>query len=327
MSENLSRPSLRGLWRQGWAVSPALTLGTVAMFAGFVLSALGLGLDSRQLLGEPVWLKPAKFYLSLVLYDATLIYLLGFLSQQRRLVRLVGFILSACGVLEMVAITLQAARGVRSHFNVGAPFDAALYSAMGTVITVLWVTMGVLGVALLRAKLEDRPLASALRMGLAVAILGAGLGYAMTAPRPGQRALLAAHQNPLESGAHTFGATDGGPGLPLVGWSTTAGDMRPAHFVGLHGMQVLPFLALLLARRRGPSEARRLAWVRTAGVAYLGLTGALALQAFRGLPLLTWDAAGLTSLVLVLFASLATFAASLRGGGEYPLQVRPSQPS
>jgi hypothetical protein len=197
---------------------------------------------------------------------------------------------------------------------------------MGTVITVLWGTMVVLAIALLRAKLEDRPLAAALRLGLAVGVLGSGLGYFMTVPRAEQVALMQAKQNPLESGAHSFGGKDGGPGLPLVGWSTTAGDMRPAHFVGLHGMQVLPFLALILARRRTLSEARRLAWVRTAGVAYLGVTGALALQALRGLPLQVWDGLGTASLGLVLLAGLATFAASLRGH-EYPLQVRPSQPS
>jgi hypothetical protein len=76
-------------------------------------------------------------------------------------------------------------------------------------------------------------------------------------------------------------------------------------------MQVLPLLAAVLARRRGRSEARRLALVRAAGVAYLGLTVALALQALRGLPIIQWDTAGVASLALVILASLVTFAASL----------------
>jgi hypothetical protein len=170
--------------------------------------------------------------------------------------------------------------------------------------------MMVLAVALLRAKLEARPLASALRMGLLVGLVGMGLAFFMTTPHGEQLAALQAGQV-LEAGAHSFGGKDGGPGLPLVGWSVTAGDMRPAHFLGLHGMQVLPLLAALLARRRVRSEAHELALVRAAGVAWLGVTLALGLQALRGLPVVQWDEPGIASLALVLLASLVTWASSL----------------
>ena len=89
--------------------------------------------------------------------------------------------------------------------------------------------------------------------------------------------------------------------------------MAHAHQVlGLHGMQVLPLLAALLARRRGRSESQRLALVRAAGVAYTGLTVVLAIQALRGLPIVQWDVTGALSLALVVLASFATFALSLR---------------
>jgi hypothetical protein len=303
--------SPRNLWNQAWAISPVLTVSTVVMLIGAALTTAGILLDPRQLVGEPVWLKPTKFYVSLAIYNATILYFLSFLSERRRFVRVVGAILSACGALEMVGITLQAARGVRSHFNVATPFDGAIFSMMGIVIMVLWVTMLVLAVALLRAKLADRPLASALRMGLVVGIVGAGLGHFMVSPRAEQIAAIKAGAQPVETGAHTFGGKDGGPGLPVVGWSTTEGDMRPAHFFGLHGMQVLPFLAVLLARRQSRTEAQRLALVRAAGVAYLGLMGVLAVQALRGLPIIQWDMTGAVGLALVGLASIVTFAVSL----------------
>lgn len=304
-------PSPRNLWSRAWALSPLLTVSTVVMVLGAVFTTAGLLFDPRQLLGEPLWMKPTKFYLSLAIYNATLLYFLSFLSHRSRFVRGVGAVLSACGAIEMAAITFQAARGVRSHFNVATPFDNAVFAAMGVAIMVLWVTMLVVAIVLLRTRLENRPLASALRVGLLVGVLGAALGYFMVAPRAEQIAVMKAGQKPLESGSHTFGGKDGGPGLPLVGWSTTAGDMRPAHFLGLHGMQVLPFLAALLARRRGRSEAQRLALVRAAGVAYFGLTLALALQALRGVPVVQWDMTGFASLALVVLASVATFAVSL----------------
>ncbi|PTL81622.1 hypothetical protein [Vitiosangium sp. GDMCC 1.1324] len=310
MSMTSTSSSPRALWSRAWAISPALTLGTVVMLLGALFTLAGLVFDPRRLLGEPLWLKPAKFYVSLAIYDATLLYFLSVIPGRQRFVRAVGAILSVCGALEMVAITLQAARGVRSHFNVATTFDNVIFAGMGITITVLWLAMMVLAVVMLRTKLGERTLASALRMGLVVGILGAGLAYFMTSPRPEQLASLKAGEVPVEVGSHTFGGKDGGPGLSLVGWSTTAGDMRPAHFFGLHGMQVLPFVAVVLARRRSLSESLRLALVRAAGVAYFGLTVVLALQALRGLPIVRWDAAGVASLVLVAVASLATFAVS-----------------
>jgi hypothetical protein len=315
MSAPVSAPSARSLWSRAWSISPLLAIATVGMALGAVLTTLGLFLDARHLMGEPVWLKPTKFFLSLAAYNASLLYFFSFLSERRRLVRVTSTLLAAAGAIEMVAITLQAARGVRSHFNVGTPLDAAIFGLMGITITVLWGTMIVLAVVLLRSRLAERPLAAALRIGFLAAVIGVGLGYFMTNPRPTQLEALRTGQGVLESGAHTFGAPDGGPGLPLVGWSSVAGDMRPAHFLGLHAMQLLPLFATLLARRRHLSETRRLALVRASGVAYVGVMGVLAVQALRGVSIVHWDAVGLTALALVALASLAT--ASLPAGGKH----------
>lgn len=301
--------SPRDVWNRAWALSPALSVKTVLMFAGAVLTALLMGVDARQLMGEPLWLKPFKFYVSLAIFEATLLYFFSFLPERRRFLRRVGVVIAACGYLEMVAITLQAARGVRSHFNTATVFDQAVFSSMGIAITVMWGAVLVFAVVLLRSKLKDRVLASTLRMGLIVTLVGMGLGFFMTTPHGAQVETLASGQRPLEVGGHTFGGQDGGPGLPLVGWSRTAGDMRPAHFIGLHALQVLPLLALGLARRKQRSESRELAWVRAVGVGYLGITLALALQALRGQSIVSWDAVGVTSLGAVLVASLLTLAA------------------
>ncbi|WP_084735603.1 hypothetical protein [Cystobacter ferrugineus] len=301
--------SPRDIWNRAWALSPALTVKTVLMFAGAVISALLMGVDPRQLVGEPLWLKPFKFYVSLSIFDATLLYFFAFLPERRRFLRRVGALIAACGYLEMVAITLQAARGVRSHFNTATAFDQAVFSSMGIAITVMWGAVLVFALALLRSKLENRVLASTLRMGLLVTLVGMGLGFVMTTPHGEQLETLKTRQRPLEVGGHTFGGRDGGAGLPLVGWSREAGDLRPAHFVGLHALQVLPLLALGLARRKQRSESKELAWVRAAGVGYLGITLALALQALRGQSIVSWDATGLASLGAVAGASLLTLAA------------------
>jgi hypothetical protein len=88
-------------------------------------------------------------------------------------------------------------------------------------------------------------------------------------------------------GAHTVGAPDGGPGLPLTGWSTTAGDLRVPHFVGLHALQVLPLFALALVAlaprlTRLREERVRVRLVLTAAVSHTGLVAVLLWQALRG---------------------------------------------
>jgi hypothetical protein len=116
---------------------------------------------------------------------------------------------------------------------------------------------------------------------------------------------MAANHGPRIAGAHSVGVADGGPGLPVVGWSTVAGDLRPAHFVGIHAMQLLPFFGWFIALRRNAfarfKEAHRLALISTVGFAYLALVVLLVWQALRGQSLIHPDVQTLTAAV-ALFA-------------------------
>jgi hypothetical protein len=83
---------------------------------------------------------------------------------------------------------------------------------------------------------------------------------------------------------------DGSSRLPLVGWSTSGGDLRVAHFTGLHALQVLPLLVFGLRRARRHGAGQRLGLVWTGALGYLGLIALTTWQALRGQPALAPDA-------------------------------------
>ncbi|GAA3123023.1 hypothetical protein [Nonomuraea salmonea] len=94
--------------------------GAMAVLA--LVSAVGLVVDERTVLGEAVWLKPLKFAVSFALYALTLAWLIGQVDRWRRTLWWLGTVIVAGFLVpEISAITFQAARGVRSHFNLTPP--------------------------------------------------------------------------------------------------------------------------------------------------------------------------------------------------------------
>ncbi len=132
----------------------------------------------------------------------------------------------------------------------------------------------------------------------------------MTTPTAAQEAAAAASGGMSIVGAHSIGVADGGPSLPIVGWSTEGGDQRAPHFVGLHALQILPFLEWILSVAGGAWLAMRhratMVWVF--GLAYLGLLLLLTWQATRGQSVVAPDA---VTLGLLAAGVLTTSVAAL----------------
>ena len=230
------------------------------------LLVLGLWLDPTQILGVSRWLKPLKFYVSVAIFFFTTAYFLRQLTAAAP-ARFLAWGIITCLTIENILVTLQAARGVPSHFNFSTPFDSAVFSTMGVVIVINTIFIALLLVHLFRNPLPTLAPAFlwSLRGGALLAILGSLQGFLMVAHR-----------------AHSVGAPDGGPGLALLNWSTQSGDLRIAHFFSLHAFQALPLAGYWLAQTKTPRASLLVAILFAA---YLGLTGLLLLEALAAKPL------------------------------------------
>jgi hypothetical protein len=152
-------------------------------------------------------------------------------------------------------------------------------------------------VALWRHRFTDRELGWALRLGMTLTIVGALTGPLMTRPTPAQLADVRAGGRMTVSGAHSVGGSDGGPGVPVTGWSREYGDLRVPHFIGLHAIQALALIAVGLRRWRAP-EAVRVRALLAATASYASLFLLLLWEALRGQSVVAPDATALASIAI-----------------------------
>ncbi len=255
-------------------------------------------LDSRQLLGVSVWEKPIKFYISVAIFSFTYSWLSSFLTRGGRWVKLTGFVIAVSLAVEIVIILAMASIGETSHFNVSTPTAIAIWSIMATFISIVLFSTIFISLMILFQKQQEFNLKLALALGSINTAVGMGLAYLMTWPTATQ---LANYQG--IAGAHAVGVSDGGPGLPFLGWSTVAGDLRVGHFFGLHSIQVA---AILLALSLLLPIAFRIPLIVVGNITWLGFVGLVTWQSLRAEPFASPSALTLTGLAgLLAFAALS----------------------
>jgi hypothetical protein len=299
---------------------------TWAMVPIVLVSLVGLVVDDRILVGAPIWLKPLKFAVSIAVYGITWAWLISLLKIGKRLAQRVSVVLAVVLLLEQVLIVMQVVRGRGSHFNVLTPFDSTVFAVMGASIATLWTGTLILTVLVLRTPFADRATRWSLRLGAVISLAGIGMGALMTSPTDTQLASMDNGTFKGIIGAHTVGREDGGPVMPITGWSTTGGDLRIPHFVGMHALQVLPLLVLLMTvlAARVPALADvavRTRLVVVAGLGYAALFGLVLWQAERGQPLLRPDALTLTALAAIVVAVGVGAAVALSAKGKATMAV------
>ncbi|MGW6625119.1 hypothetical protein ACWF99_28210 [Nocardia sp. NPDC055002] len=261
-----------------------------------VVGLIGMLVDDRVIAGSTAWFKPTKFAISFVFYSVALAWLMSLRPSPSRLASRMATVIVVAGVIEQAVIFGQVIRGTRSHYNTTTTFDAMLWVTMGSTIVVLFLATMVVAVAVARTRIGDIAITWSIRLGLLITLVGLGLGQLMPMQESGIDGI---------AGAHTVGAPDGTPGMPLTGWSTTDGDLRIPHFFGMHALQALPLFAALLVvlAPRIPllrSVRVRLGLIITGSAGYAAILALVTWQALRGQPLIHPDQATLTAAAAIV---------------------------
>jgi hypothetical protein len=250
---------------------PVLAVQGWVYFGILAIAVVIAPFDSREILGLDPWVKPAKFLVSVAIFLWTVGWLLYYLPGPRWAKALVRWGVSLSMAVEIFCIVMQSVRGTRSHFNFESAFDGAVFGIMGIFVGINTAVMAVMLLLYLVQRPDlPAPCLWSIRLGLAIFLLASLEGVAL-----------------VQNGAHAVGVPDGGEGLPFVNWSTEGGDLRVAHFLGLHGLQIVPLFGWLLTRLAPSARSSVLTGAVFAFAAIYGVAGfALYLQAVGGRPFL-----------------------------------------
>lgn len=243
------------------ASNPALYWYGWGCVAGVAICAILLQTATLQVGGLHAALKPLKFFLSIWIAVWTLGWITSYLPARGTVRHYTGSTIVTM-TIELLIICGQAARGRASHFNMDTPADLALFYTMGAAITAFTIWTAVIAARFFRQAEPGMPrnLLWGIRLGLTAFVVFAFEGGIMGSIM-----------------RHSVGGPDGPGGLPLLHWSPGYGDLRIAHFFGLHSLQVLPLLGFMIKRNTA-------AFWGTA-VLYLGFAVAMLVRALMGLPL------------------------------------------
>ena len=254
--------AMRSFWSQGQRTERAAYVVAAALIVSGIVHLAALLVSGTSWMGPLSLRKPMTFGLSFGVTLFTVTWVASFVPLTRgvRFI-LLGAFTAACA-LETALVSLQAWRGVPSHFNVETTFDAwvARMLAVGGFVLVAVIVVLTLA-AFRRNRTVPVSLRTAIRIGF-VALVGSVVAGAFMIAR-GMMLVFA--------------------GNPQAAYST-GGALKPTHAVMMHAILVLPALAWLLSFVNW-TEQRRLGVVLLAATGYVVVAGVVTVGNLVGLEL------------------------------------------
>jgi hypothetical protein len=245
-------------------------LGLIA-FACFLLLTFYYPFNYIKVLGINSVVKPIKFALSIWIYSWTMALILHYVKDIRK-VKVYSWVAVICMGFEQAAITLQALRGTISHFNKENTFGIILFSLMG--VFILTITLWTAYITYIFIKQKTYYLHPAIVLSIKI-----GLIYFVVF------SLFGGYISGLQG--HTVGSVDGGKGLLFINWSTSFGDLRVAHFFGIHSLQIIPLFAIAINKFFKAISVRKAVWVFS--ICYFLYVIFVMVQAIIGMPFIKFN--------------------------------------
>jgi len=211
---SLHKPASRRLRR---AAIILIASGTIHLV---VLLAFGLPWAGAVSLRKPI-----TFGLSMGLLLWTVGWVIDQLPPKPRSEKVLGVTLAWSGVIEVALITMQAWRGVPSHFNYSTVDGIVVFVLMGIAVAVLSVGLLVATWWTFRRPLAQPTVRLAVRAGMLVVLTGLGIGEWI-----------------IELGNDFFERVGAVPDQVLAG---EAGVPTFPHAVAFHGIQLFILAAIL----------------------------------------------------------------------------------
>jgi len=236
-------------------------------YYGFICLILSLAfllltkVTTTQVYNVNAWYKPFKFAFSTFLFAWAMAWYCYYLPNFNlklfnwSVIILLGF--------EIFYIAFQANKGQLSHYNLSTPVYSALYSMMALAASAVTIYTAYVGLLFFTNSFPELPnyYLWAIRFGIILFVIFSFEGFAM-----GSRL------------NHSVGALNDNSSWFIIGWSKTVGDLRVAHFIGMHALQVLPVLSFYVFKNTKLTLALSLLY---------GLLALLTLiQALQGKPLI-----------------------------------------
>lgn len=221
--------------------------GLINFFLAFIFMVLS-GIDNRLIFNESIWFKPFRFAVSIFLFTWTYAWFTNYCESRIKVIATLNYIISICMFIEIILIAMQSLRGVASHFNTVASFDAKVFSVMGAVIGFNALVMGIWFVIFVFFQKGGGLFRTSIIWGMFLFLLGNLAGYLI---------IRYGWPNPA------VGISES---MQITGWKTNFKDLRIPHAIGLHAIQIIPFSMWLIIKTGLPENA-----IHAVGATYLTL--------------------------------------------------------
>src|SRR5262245_44660672 len=227
--------SLRSFWLDGRTMERVCYVVGTLLLASGLIHLLILIVSGASWLGPLSLRKAMTFGLSFGLTLITIGWVSSFLEMRDRMRTALLGAFTAASVLETTLVSMQAWRGVPSHFNLATTFDgiiARTLAAGGAGLVAVIVALAIVSFRR-NASVPDN-LRIAIRSGFVILLGSMAVGGLMIAK--GMQLALTGH---------------------AAAAYATGGTLKPAHAVMMHAILVLPLVAWLMTLTGWTERAQR----------------------------------------------------------------------